>query len=106
MTTIMLIYAAMFAVAFYCINSLFNRFYIDQKRITKLEVEFNNFKYDVDNLYEDVNYLKIKLDKTNHNVEQDKNNIDACANAILNIRNNVGKLGNRLQAIERKGNNE
>ena len=106
MTIIMLIYAAMFAVAFYFINSLINRFYIDQKRIEKLEAELRESKIDIDGVYDRFLELSTKLDNTNHNVEHDKNNIDACANAILNIRNNVGKLGNRLQAIERKGNNE
>ena len=102
MTLVMILFVLLFAVAFYCINSLFNRFCIDQKRTIKLETELNNFKYDVDNLYEDYNYLKTELDKTNHKVDWDKKNIDACANAILNIRNNIGKLGNRIQKIERK----
>ena len=69
------------------------------------DLEFR-VKHEIDELYDRCIDLGVKLDKTNVDVEQDKNNIDAWANAILNSRNNVGKLGNRLQAIERKGNNE
>lgn len=103
MTIIMLIYAAMFAVAFYFINKLIDRYYNQMQVISDLEFRV---KHEINELYDRCIDLNIKLDKVNANVDIDKKNIDACANAILNIRNNVGKLGNRLQAIERKGNNE
>ena len=106
MTFVMFIFAALFGVAFYFINALINKWQSMSHKMQHLEAELRESKIDIDGVYDRFLELSTKLDNTNHNVEQDKNNIDACANAILNIRNNVGKLGNRLQAIERKGNNE
>lgn len=99
MTFVMFIFVALFGVAFYFINALINRFEDLKKKIENTNSEVND-------LYDRLIYLRVEVETNKSNVEQDKNNIDACANAILNIRNNVGKLGNRLQAIERKGNNE
>lgn len=106
MTIVMFIFVALFGVAFYFINALINKWQAMSHKMRHLEAKLRESKIDIDGVYDRFLELSTKLDNTNHNVEHDKNNIDACANAILNIRNNVGKLGNRLQAIERKGNNE
>lgn len=106
MTIIMIIFATMFAVAFYLINALINRNDADHKRIEQLEEKVQQLVYEMNDIYSRYYGLRDFTDEINAHVEQDKTNIDACANAILNIRNNVGKLGNRLQNLERKEDNE
>ena len=102
MTVIMFIFTLLFIVVFYFINALINRSDTDHKRIEELEEKVQQLGYEMNDIYSRHNGLRDFTDEINAHVEQDKTNIDACANAILNIRNNIGKLGNRIQKIERK----
>ena len=102
----MLIFVLLFAAAFIFINALINKWQAVSHKIQHLEAELRESKIDIDGVYDRFLELSTKLDKTNHNVDIDKKNIDACANAILKMRNDIGKLGNRLQNLERKEDNE
>lgn len=102
MKIVMFIFVLLFAAAFIFINALINKWQSMSHKIQYLEAELRESKIDIDGVYDRFLELSTKLDNTNHNVDWDKKNIDACANAILNIRNNIGKLGNRIQKIERK----
>lgn len=102
MTLVMILFVLLFAVAFIFINALINKWQAMSHKIQYLEAKLRASKIDIDGVYDRFLELSTKLDNTNRNVDWDKKNIDACANAILNIRNNIGKLGNRIQKIERK----
>ena len=102
MKIVMFIFVLLFAIAAFIFNALINKWQAMSHKIQYLEAELRESKIDIDGVYDRFLELSTKLDETNHNVDLDKKNIDACANAILNIRNNIGKLGNRIQKIERK----
>lgn len=80
------------AEAFYFISALIDRWYEDHEKIKTLRKEVKELRAEIDKLY-------ILNQKNNENVE-------ICANTTLHIHNDIGRLGFRLQKLERKGKDE
>ena len=85
------------AAAFYFINVLVNR-WIEQKNKTK-------------GLQKHILVLEERINKLEGKVEAHSNlfsgvammdDIEREANAMLNVKNDIGKLGNRVQALEKE----
>lgn len=86
---ILFIYACMLAFICFVLTAVVDR-------VDKLIAKTNSISREIDILD---NEYQIKLSE-----KADKADIEREANAMLNLRNDFGKLGNRIQNIERKEN--
>lgn len=92
MKIILAILSLCLAAAFYFISALIDRWYEDHHKLKALQKE-------MEVLMGEINELYILNQKNNQNVE-------VCANATMHIRNDIGRLGFRVQKLERKGKDE
>lgn len=92
MKIILAILSLCLAAAFYFISALIDRWYEDHEKIKDLRKEVKELRAEMDELH-------ILSQKNNENIE-------VCANATLHIRNDIGRLGFRVQKLERKGKDE
>lgn len=102
MKIVMLIFVLLFAVAFYFINALINRWHSDHKKLKNLEMRMNYVESECHNNIWELNDLYDRLYDLRDFTDEMNYNINLCAASMLNLSNDIGKLGNRIQKIERK----